>query len=94
MKTEVPTNGERKVHREHRRAATTQDYEQNGSLGIGGEDGRSGKDTKKRSLFRRPAVIVVAAALQSQESLMARLRCFIRLLTNPPTTRLLMRTSV
>jgi membrane fusion protein (multidrug efflux system) len=63
MKTEVPTNGEREVHREHRRAATTQDYEQNGSLGIGGEDGRSGKDTKKRSLFRRPAVIVVAAAL-------------------------------
>jgi len=63
MKTEVPTNGERKVYREHRRAATTQDYEQNGSLGIGGEDGRSGKDTKKRSLFRRPAVIVVAAAL-------------------------------
>jgi membrane fusion protein (multidrug efflux system) len=63
MKTEVSTNAEREVHREHRRAATIQDYEQNGSRRLGGEDGRSGKDTKKRSLFQRPGVIIAAAML-------------------------------
>jgi len=64
MKTEISTNGERKLlqGREHRHAATTSEYERNGSAQFDEARNRSGAE-KKRSLFRRPGVIVVAAAL-------------------------------
>jgi membrane fusion protein (multidrug efflux system) len=62
MKTEVPTNGERKPlqGREDRHTATTSEYVRNGSPQFDEARNRSG-DEKKRSLFRRPGVIVVAA---------------------------------
>jgi hypothetical protein len=64
MKTQVPTNGERKVLEgiEHRHTATTPDHERNGSARFDEARSRSGEE-KKPSLFRRPGVIVVAAAL-------------------------------
>jgi len=64
MKTEFPTNGERQVVQatEHRRAIATPDYERNGSGRLDEAGDRLGKD-KKQSLFRRPGVIVAAAAL-------------------------------
>jgi membrane fusion protein (multidrug efflux system) len=64
MKTEFPTNGERQIveAREHRRATTTPDYEQNGSERLDVAGDRSGKE-KKPSLFRRLGVILAAAAL-------------------------------
>jgi membrane fusion protein (multidrug efflux system) len=63
MKTEVPTNGELPISRgtEHRRGAVIQDYDENRSERIDAEDS-SGKE-KKQSLFQRPGVIIVAAAL-------------------------------
>jgi membrane fusion protein (multidrug efflux system) len=63
MKTEVPTNGELPISKttEHRRAAVIQDYDENRSARHNAE-ASSGKD-KKRSLFRRPSVIVATAAL-------------------------------
>ncbi len=64
MKTEVTLNGERPMvkARAHRRATTIPDYERNGSerLDLAGDGSGKGK---KRSLFRRPAVIIAAAVL-------------------------------
>ncbi len=63
MKTEFPTNGELPIpkEREHRRGVVIQDHHDNRSEHVDAEDS-SGKE-KKQSLFRRPGVIVVAAAL-------------------------------
>jgi membrane fusion protein (multidrug efflux system) len=64
MKTEFSTNGERQVleAREHRPATATPDYKRNASARFDDAGDSSAKE-KKRSLFRRPGVIVVAAAL-------------------------------
>src|SRR6476469_9490666 len=64
MKTEFPTNGERQVVQatENSRDIATPDYERNGSGRLDEAGDRLGKD-KKQSLFRRPGVIVAAAAL-------------------------------
>ena len=63
MKTEFSTNGELPIskEREHRRGAVIQDHHENRSTPLDPEDS-SGAE-KKQSLFRRPGVIVVAAAL-------------------------------
>ena len=63
MKTEVPTNGELPISKtaEHRRGAVIQDYDEKSSVHRH-EDGSSGKQGK-RSLFRRPGVIVAIAVL-------------------------------
>ena len=63
MKTEVPTNGELPISKtaEHRRVAVVQDDDENRSERHNA-GASSGKD-KKRSLFRRPSVIVATAAL-------------------------------
>src|SRR5436309_12600306 len=63
MKTEISTNGEAPIEaREHRRATITQDHKRTGSAHLDEPGNRSGEE-KKRSLFRRPGVIVAAAAL-------------------------------
>jgi membrane fusion protein, multidrug efflux system len=63
MKTKISTNGEAPVEaRERRHPAATPDYERNGSPRFDQENNRSAEE-KKRSLFRRPGVIVAAAAL-------------------------------
>src|SRR5436309_8232717 len=63
MKTEISTNGEAPIEaREHRRATVTQDHKRIGSAHLDEPSNRSGEE-KKRSLFRRPGVIVAAAAL-------------------------------
>jgi membrane fusion protein (multidrug efflux system) len=63
MKTEISTNGEAPIEaKEHRRATITQDHKQTASVRFDGVDDVSRKETK-RSLFRRPGVIVAAAAL-------------------------------
>src|SRR5437879_5989306 len=63
MKTEISTNGEAPIEaREHRRATITQDHKRTGSARFDQASDRSVKE-KKQSLFRRPGVIVVAAAL-------------------------------
>src|SRR3984893_3574609 len=63
MKTKISTNGEAPVEaRERRHPAATPDYERNGSPRFDQENNRSAEE-KKRSLFRRPWVIVAAAAL-------------------------------
>jgi membrane fusion protein (multidrug efflux system) len=63
MKTEFSTNGVAPVEpKEHRRATITQNHKRTGSARLGEPSSRSG-DEKKRSLFRRPGVIVAAAAL-------------------------------
>src|SRR5437660_1354951 len=63
MKTEFSTNGEAPVEpKEHRRAMITQDHKRTGSALLDETSNRSGEE-KKRSLFRRPGVIVVAGAL-------------------------------
>ena len=63
MKTEISTNGEAPVEaRERRPPAATPNYERNGSPRFDQENNRSAEE-KKRSLFRRPGVIVAAAAL-------------------------------
>src|SRR5947207_15166802 len=63
MKTEISTNGEAPIEaREHRRATITQDHKRIGSAHLDEPSNRSGEE-KKRSLFRRPGVIVAAAAL-------------------------------
>src|SRR6266480_1355154 len=63
MKTEISTNGEAPIEaREHRRATITQDHKRTGSAHLDEPSSRSGEE-KKRSLFRRPGVIVAAAAL-------------------------------
>src|SRR5258708_12448573 len=48
--------------REHRRATITRDHKRTGSAHLDEPSNRSGEE-KKRSLFRRPGVIVAAAAL-------------------------------
>src|SRR5882762_5980538 len=63
MKTEISTNGEAPIEaREHRRATITQDHKRTGSAHLDEPSNRSAEE-KKRSLFRRPGVIVAAAAL-------------------------------
>src|SRR2546425_7605227 len=63
MKTEISTNGEAPIEaREHRRATITQDHKRTGSAHLEEPSNRSGKE-KKQSLFRRPVVIIAAAAL-------------------------------
>src|SRR5437016_14615398 len=63
MKTEISTNGEAPIEaREHRRATITQDHKRTGSARFDEASDRSVKE-KKQSLFRRPSVIVVVAAL-------------------------------
>src|SRR6266446_2439696 len=63
MKTEISTNGEAPIEaREHRRATITQDHKRTGSAHLDEPSNRSSEE-KKRSLFRRPGVIVAAAAL-------------------------------
>src|SRR5258707_14264369 len=63
MKTEISTNGEAPIEaREHRRATITQDHKRTGSTHLDEPSSRSGEE-KKRSLFRRPGVIVAVAAL-------------------------------
>src|SRR4029077_10173889 len=63
MKTEFSTNGELPIpkEKEHRRGVVIQDHHGNRSEQVEAKDS-SGKE-KKPSLFRRPGVIVVAAAL-------------------------------
>jgi HlyD family secretion protein len=63
MKTEFPTNGELPIprEREHRRGVMIQDPHVNRSEHVDAKDS-SGKE-KKQSLFRRPGVIIAAAAL-------------------------------
>src|SRR6266404_1692670 len=63
MKTEFPTNDELPIpkEREHRRGGVIQDHRDNRSERVEAEDS-SGKE-KKQSLFRRPSVIIAAAAL-------------------------------
>src|SRR5438046_198081 len=63
MNTDTPTNGAAPVEaREHRRATITQDHKRTGSAHLDEPSNRSGEE-KKRSLFRRPGVIVAGAAL-------------------------------
>src|SRR5437763_10508041 len=63
MKTEISTNGEAPIEaREHRRATITQDHKRIGSAHRDELSNRAGEE-KKRALFRRPGVIVAAAAL-------------------------------
>jgi len=63
MKTEISTNGEALVEaRERRHPAATPNYQPNGSPRFDQEKNRSAEE-KKKSLFRRPGVIVAAAAL-------------------------------
>src|SRR6266446_9161464 len=62
MKTEISTNGEAPIEaREHRRGVAVQDHHDKRSGHADAEDS-SGKE-KKQSLFRRPVVIIAAAAL-------------------------------
>jgi membrane fusion protein (multidrug efflux system) len=63
MKTEISTNGERKLleARERRYPAATPAYERNGSTRFEEATNRSGEQ-KKRSLFKRPSMIVATAA--------------------------------
>jgi len=63
MKTEFSTDGELPIpkEREHRRGPVIQDHNDNRSEHVDAEDS-SGKE-KKQSLFRRPGVIIAAAAL-------------------------------
>src|SRR2546423_958309 len=71
MKTEISTNGEAPIEaREHRRATITQDHKRTGSAHLDEPSSRSGEE-KKRSLFRRPGVIVVATAESSRASVQA-----------------------
>jgi membrane fusion protein, multidrug efflux system len=63
MKTEFPTNGELPIskEREHRREVVIQDHHDNRSDHVDAKD--SSAKEKKQSLFRRPGVIIAAAAL-------------------------------
>jgi membrane fusion protein, multidrug efflux system len=63
MKTEFPSNGELPISkgREHGRGAVIQDHHDNHSERVDAED--SSAKEKKQSLFRRPGVIIAAAAL-------------------------------
>jgi membrane fusion protein, multidrug efflux system len=63
MKTEISSNGAAPFETNgDRRATVAPDYKRNGSVRFDGTDGRS-EEQSKRSLFRRPGVIVAAAAL-------------------------------
>jgi len=60
---EISTNGEAPIEaRDITRATITQDRKRTGSAHLDEPSNRSGEE-KKRSLFRRPGVIVAAAAL-------------------------------
>jgi membrane fusion protein, multidrug efflux system len=63
MKTEFPTNGERPIPqgREHGRHVVIQDHHDNRSEHVDAEN--SSDKEKKQSVFRRPGVIIAAAAL-------------------------------
>jgi len=62
MKTEFSTNGEAPVEaRQHRRVPAVENHDEKSSEPRH-QNGYSEKE-KKRSLFRRPSFIVVAAAL-------------------------------
>jgi membrane fusion protein (multidrug efflux system) len=62
-KTELPTNGQKSFEaKEHRRFDITHDREQKSSARFDQADEHLGTE-KKRSLFRRPGVIVAAAVL-------------------------------
>ena len=62
MKTEFSTNGKHEVQREGDRVAVTQDHKRTAPARFD-RAGDSSKKEKKQSLFRRPGVIVAAAAL-------------------------------
>ncbi len=62
MKTEISTNGKHEVQREGQRVAVTQDHKRTAPARFD-RAGDSSKKEKKQSLFRRPGVIVAAAAL-------------------------------
>ena len=63
MKTEISTNGEAPVEAtERRHPALTPNYKRNGSPPSEQENSRAAEE-KKRSLFRRPGMIVATAAL-------------------------------
>jgi len=63
MKTEISSNGAAPFETNgDRRATVAPDYKRNGSVRFDGTDDRS-EEQSKRSLFRRPGVIVAAAAL-------------------------------
>ncbi len=62
MKTEISTNGKHEVQREGHRVAVTQDHKRTAPARFD-RAGDSSKKEKKQSLFRRPGVIVAAAAL-------------------------------
>src|SRR5438045_248012 len=62
MKTEISTNGKHEVQREGDRVAVTQDHKRTAPARFD-RAGDSSKKEKKQSLFRRPGVIVAAAAL-------------------------------
>src|ERR1700736_7036652 len=63
MKTEISNNGAVPVEtKEDRRATVTQDHKRTAPARFDGVDDVSRKETK-RSLFRRPGVIVAAAVL-------------------------------
>ena len=62
MKTEVSNNGAAPVEVRERHPAIAQDHKQTPAERFGDVSDRSAKQTK-RSLFRRPSVIVVSAAL-------------------------------
>src|SRR5438552_17216221 len=62
MKTEFSTNGKHEVQGEGHRVAVTQDHKRTAPARFD-RAGDSSKKEKKQSLFRRPGVIVAAAAL-------------------------------
>ena len=62
MKTEFSTNGKHEVQGEGHRVAVTQDHKRTAPARFN-RAGDSSKKEKKQSLFRRPGVIVAAAAL-------------------------------
>jgi membrane fusion protein, multidrug efflux system len=62
MKTEISSNGAAPIEAPERRPAVIQDHKRTAPARFDGVDDVSRKETK-RSLFRRPSVIVVAAAL-------------------------------
>src|SRR4029077_18953597 len=62
MKTDFSTNGAAPVEARERHPAVTQEHKQTPSVRFDGAGDFSTKE-KKQSLFRRPSVIVVAAAL-------------------------------
>ena len=62
MKTESPNNGAAPAEARERQPGVTQDHKRTAPVRFDGADDSSRKE-KQQSLFRRPSVIVVAAAL-------------------------------